>query len=193
MSNSKPNRNRWSFWGLWGLAFLGFPLGGLAGHALTGGVSTPIAGALAGAATGANIGVLQWLVLRRRLALPAGWIVATAVGMAAGLALGVALFGIDSAGLALQARALTTGAGIGLAQAWMLRPITRLAPLWAAVVTAGWAVGWTITRAAGVELAPNWAVYGSTGAWAFQLLTGLTLAWLLRGMERQPVRPQEAA
>jgi hypothetical protein len=43
-----------------------------------------------------------------------------------------------------------------------------------------------VTRAVGVELAPNFTVFGSTGAWLFQLLTGLTLAWLLRADTNQP-------
>jgi hypothetical protein len=47
-------------------------------------------------------------------------------------------------------------------------------------VTLGWGLGWLTSRAAGVDLA-QWAVFGSLGAWAFQLITGLTLAWLLRG------------
>lgn len=173
-------RAGWSFWGGWGLAFLGFPLGGLAGQALTSGVTSPLAGVVAGAATGAVIGTTQWLVLRRRLPLAPWWIAATAAGMAAGLGLAVALLGIDTAGNALLLRGLVAGAGIGVAQALVLRPITPWAALWAVVVTVSWALGWTITRAAGVDLTPNWSVFGSTGAWGFQLLTGLTLAWMLR-------------
>ena len=62
----------------------------------------------------------------------------------------------------------------------MLRGIIPRAFVWAVVVTLGWAVGWMGTRAAGIDLTPNFTIFGSTGAWAFQLLTGLTLAWLLR-------------
>jgi len=51
--------------------------------------------------------------------------------------------------------------------------------VWGAVVTLGWALGWMTSWAAGVDLGP-WAVFGSIGAWAFQLVTGLTLAWILR-------------
>ena len=55
------------------------------------------------------------------------------------------------------------------------------APVWALVVALGWAIGWMITRAAGIDLALQWSVFGSSGALMFQLLTGLTLAWLLQG------------
>lgn len=173
-------RNGWSFWGGWGLAFLGFPLGGLAGQALTGGVTSVLDGLIGGAATGAVIGATQWLVLRRRLPLSPWWIAATAGGMALGLALGVALLGSDTAGTTLPLRGLVTGAGIGVAQALLLRGIDKRAPIWALVVGGGWALGWTVTRAAGVDLAPNWTVFGATGALTFQLLSGLALAWLLR-------------
>lgn len=96
----------WRFWGSWGLAFIGFPLGGLAASALVGGIRTPLDGALGGLATGAVLGLAQWLVLRRRLALTPWWIAATATGMGAGLALGIALLGTDTAGIALPLRSL---------------------------------------------------------------------------------------
>jgi len=81
----------WGFWGTWGLAFLGFPIGGLAGQALTGGVTTVTGALLGGVATGAVLGATQWLALSRRLPLsPSWWVAATAGGMAVGLAGGVA-------------------------------------------------------------------------------------------------------
>ncbi len=178
-------RGGWGFWAGWGLAFLGFPLGGLAGLGLVGAVTGVPQAALGGAATGAVIGAAQWLVLRRRLPLSPWWVGATAAGMAGGLALGVGLLGIDTSGAALPLRGLLTGAAIGLAQSLVLRRATPRAGLWAPTVALGWALGWAVTRAAGVDLAPHFTVFGSTGAWAFQLLTGLALAWMLRaGAER---------
>ncbi len=117
----------WRFWAGWGLAFLGFPLGGLAATALVGGVTTPLDGAIGGAATGAVVGLAQWLVLRRRLSLTPWWIAATAAGMGAGLALGIALQGTDIAGITLPLRGLVTGAGIGIAQFALLRGSTARA------------------------------------------------------------------
>jgi hypothetical protein len=117
----------WRFRAGWGLAFLGFPLGGLAATALVGGVTTPLDGAIGGAATGAVVGLAQWLVLRRRLSLTPWWIAATAAGMGAGLALGIALQGTDIAGITLPLRGLVTGAGIGIAQFALLRGSTARA------------------------------------------------------------------
>ncbi|HEY8597418.1 MAG TPA: hypothetical protein VIL85_03240 [Thermomicrobiales bacterium] len=172
----------WRFWAGWGLAFVGLPLGGLAASALVGAINSADEGLLAGAATGAVVGAAQWLALSRRLPLSPWWIAATSAGMAAGLALGIQLLGTAMDGNAVLLRGLLTGAGIGLAQTVLLHRTIGNAttPLWGAVVTVGWALGWLISgRVVGVDLT-NWAVFGSTGAWAFQLLTGLTLAYLLR-------------
>ena len=37
-----------------------------------------------------------------------------------------------------------------------------------------------MTAGSGLDLAPEWAVFGASGALAFQLATGLALAYLLR-------------
>lgn len=186
-SNAASNGGR-SFWIGWALAFIGFPLGGIAAAALIGPITTPLAGALGGMVTGAVLGAVQWLVLRRRLLLSAWWIAATGMGMGAGLALSTALLGTSTDGNALPLRGLITGAGIGIGQFVLLRVVSDRAVAWTLIVALGWAIGWIITRAAGVDLSLQWAVFGSSGALAFQLLTGLTLAWMLHG-NRLPANP----
>jgi hypothetical protein len=169
----------WRFWAAWGLAFLGFPLGGLAAIGLVGGVESVLDGAIAGAACGAVLGAVQWLVLRRRLSLPLDWIVATSLGMAGGLALTLALFGSSTAGSVLLLRSVSTGLLIGLAQ-WVVLPrCVQRAWVWIPTVAAGWALGWGVSSAMGLDLTPNFAVFGATGALVFQALTGLVLARLL--------------
>ena len=180
----------WRFWAAWGLAFLGFPLGGLAAIGLVGGVESVLDGAIAGAACGAVLGMVQWLVLRRRLSLPRSWIVATSLGMAGGLTLTLALFGTSTAGSVLLLRGVSTGLLIGLAQWVVLRRSVPRAWVWVPTVAVGWALGWAITRAAGVDLTPNFAVFGATGALAFQALTGLVLVWLFSQRAATP-RPAE--
>ncbi len=178
----------WWLWGKWGLAFLGFPLGGLAAQALVGGVETTVAGAIGGAATGSVIGAAQWLALRPRLGSPYAWVAATSMGMASGLALGVALSGIETVGSVLLLRGAVTGLAIGVAQWLVLRqhyPAEAIA--WIPTVAACWSLSWAVTRSVGVDLTPDFSVFGSTGAWAFQLLTGLVLAWLLRQRPASPL------
>lgn len=170
----------WRLWRNWGLAFVGFPLGGLAAQAIAGGIETALEAALGGLAAGAVIGGMQWLALRQYLRLSPWWIAATSAGMAAGMALGVALLGTTTAGNVLLVRGAVTGLAIGAAQWLVLRRSVPQAFVWVLTVTVGWALGWAVTRAAGVDLAPNFANFGATGAWAFQALTGVVLAWLLR-------------
>jgi hypothetical protein len=51
-------------------------------------------------------------------------------------------------------------------------------------VTVGWAVAWAVTAAFGVDLVRKWTVFGSSGALVFQLVSGLTPAYLLRQSAR---------
>lgn len=183
----------WGFWAGWAVAFVGFPLGGVASAALIGPIATPLDGALGGAATGAVIGAAEWLALRRRLPVSVWWIAATALGMGIGLALGVALLGASTGGAALPLRGLITGASIGIAQYVLLRGVSGRAPVWVPIVALGWALGWMITRAVGVDLALQWAVFGSSGALLFQLLTGLALTWIMRRGRVAPAPRTEVA
>jgi hypothetical protein len=169
----------WRFWGGWALAFLGFPLGGLASIGLVGGVESVLDGAIGGAACGAVLGAVQWLVLRHRVSLSRSWIIATSLGMAAGLALTLVLFGTSTAGSTLLLRGMSTGLLIGLAQWVVLRRSVPQAWVWVPTVAAGWTLGWAVSSAIGVSLAPNFAVFGASGALAFQALTALVLKWLL--------------
>jgi hypothetical protein len=168
----------WRFWGGWGLAFLGFPIGGLASIGLVGGVESVLDGAIGGAACGAALGAVQWLVLRR-LSLSRSWIMATSLGMAGGLVLTLALFGTTTAGSVLLLRGLSTGLLIGLAQWVLLQRSVARAWVWIPTVAGGWALGWAVSRAIGLDLTPNFALFGASGALTFQALTGLVLAWLL--------------
>jgi hypothetical protein len=187
---SKPTSGGgWSFWVGWVLAFLGLPLGGLATWMLIGPIATPLNGAIGGALTGAVLGAVQWLALRRRLPLSPWWIAVTALGMGLGFALGIALLGTSTDGAALPLRGLITGVSIGLAQYVLLRGVSGRAPVWALIVALGWALGWIITRAVGIDLSQQWTVFGSSGAIVFQLLTALTLSWMLR-LGRAAPKPQ---
>ena len=93
-----PGAVGWRFFLWWMLAFLGFPIGGELALVVVGPVEGAASGALGGALAGAVIGAAQWLVLRRYLRVGPEWILATALGVAIGDALG----------------ALLTGAGTGI-------------------------------------------------------------------------------
>ena len=171
----------WRFWLFWGLAFLGFPIAGLLAN-LFGAVTTPVRAVLAGAIAGATLGLVQWLILKSQLPLSIWWAVATSIGMAVGLAIGTVFLGSETAGDELLWRAAITGLCIGIAQYIVLRQVLPLpqSVIWIGVVAVGWALGWFVTRSAGIDLSPKWSVFGISGALTFQLLTGLALYFLLR-------------
>jgi hypothetical protein len=172
----------WRFWLFWLLAFLSFPIAGLLAN-LVGSVTSPVRAILAGAIAGATLGLVQWLILKSRLPLPPiGWVVDTSVGIAVGLAISTVLLGSETAGNELLWRGAITGLCIGIAQWLILRQVLPLpqSVIWIGVVAVGWALGWFVTRAAGIDLGPKWSVFGVSGALTFQLLTGLALYFLFR-------------
>jgi hypothetical protein len=172
----------WRFWLFWILAFLGFPIAGLLAN-FFGSVITPLRAVIAGAVAGAILGFIQWLVLRSRLPLlPIWWIVATSAGLSAGLAVSTALLGSETGGSELLWRALITGLFVGAAQCLVLQFVMPLPQsfIWIGVVGLVWALGWSVTRSAGIDLSPKWSLFGASGALTFQFVTGLALFLLLR-------------
>ena len=182
----KESSTNWRFWLFWVLAFLSFPIAGVLALFVVP-VTTPVRALIAGAIGGAALGLIQWFVLKSRLpSLSIGWVAATSIGMAVGLAIGTAFLGSETAGNELLWRGAVTGLCIGVAQWIILRQVLPLpqSVIWAGVVSLGWALGWFVTRAAGIDLSQKWYVFGMSGALAFQLLTGLALYFLLRSPKR---------
>ena len=177
----EPSTN-WRFWLSWVLAFLSFPIAGLLAFFVVP-VTTPVRAVIAGAIAGAALGLIQWLILKSRLpSLSVWWVAATSIGFAAGLAMSIAFLGSETGGNELLWRGAITGLCIGTAQWIILRQVLPLpqSVIWIGVVAVGWALGWFVTRAAGIDLSLKWYVFGVSGALTFQLLTGLALYFLLR-------------
>jgi hypothetical protein len=107
---------------------------------------------------------------------------ATALGVAIGDALGALLTGAETGLGALVVTGLATGVAVGLLQ-WglVLRGRLLLASLWPPVVAIAWPLGWTVTRAAGVDVERGYYVFGASGALVFAALTGLAMLLMLHG------------
>ncbi|MFE7600614.1 hypothetical protein [Streptomyces sp. NPDC057494] len=165
-------------WVLWAAGFLAFPIAGLAGRAVAGPVDDPASALVGGVVTGAVIGAGQALASSGRLSLPR-WSAVTAVGSGPGLLLGAAVAGYrtDLGSLALMGAA--EGVLLGVAQACALPRTARAPWLWAAVMPALWAAGWTVTTLAGVGVDARFTVFGATGALTFSALSGVLLLRLL--------------
>jgi hypothetical protein len=177
----------WRFFGWWMLAFLGFPLGGFLSLVVVGSMEGVLSGALGGALAGAVIGAAQWLVLRRypRVRVGPEWILATALGVAIGDAIGALLTSAGTGIGDLLIIGLVTGVAVGPLQ-WglALRGRLLLASLWPPVVAIAWPVGWTVTWAFGIDVERGYFVFGSSGALVFAAITGLAMLLMLRGRTR---------
>ncbi len=103
-----------------------------------------------------------------------------ALGMAVGLAISTVLLGSETGGNELLWRAAITGLCMGIAQWIVLRQVLPQSIIWIGVMAVAWAVGWFVTRSAGIDLSYKWSVFGASGALVFQLLTGLALYFLFR-------------
>ncbi len=163
-------RTRYSFrpWYRWLLTALAFPPSGYVAHLVAGRVDSVSAAVLNGVIAGTGIGAAQWALLRHR-GVSALWVLATAIGLGAGLAAGAALVSYRTDITSLAIMGAVSGLGVGIAQGATLRNATRLLG-WSAVNAVLWALGWTVTTAGGIDVGQQWAVFGAYGC--------LTLAFL---------------
>ncbi len=150
----------------WMPTFLGFPAGGLAAKTLVGPVDDLSAALLGGAVTGAILGLAQWLGMRRCGPSPEAWIVATAVGFAIGLGDGRVSRGLRDHDRRPRppGRDLWCGHRSGAGHPACTADWDRVAWAWPAFLAGLWALGWTITATAGVDVEAQYTVFGSTGA-----------------------------
>jgi len=165
--------------GRWMVSFVGFPLGGLAALLLTDQVDSVSHALVGGLVTGAVLGAVQSWALRfdRRDLL--AWTVATALGLAAGLALGAGLVDFNTGMRDLALQGAVTGAIVGLAQAPVLRRRAGLVALaWPLYLAGTWALGWVVTTAGGIAVEDQFTTFGSFGALTVTFLTSILPVFL---------------
>lgn len=171
----------------WMPTFLGFPAGGLAAKLIIGPVDHLGAAVAGGAITGAFIGLAQWLGMRRTGVSPELWIGATAAGLAIGLGAGAAAVGYQTDLASLATQGAISGLAVGITQALVLhRRLGRIAAGWPAVLAALWALGWTVTSSAGIDVEAQYTVFGSSGALIVTVLTSVLPIELARRLQRAP-------
>jgi hypothetical protein len=128
-----------------------------------------------GLVAGAVIGTGQWLVARRLLGDPLAWIAATAAAMGVGLLAGAWAAGYGTSVGELALMGAITGLPLGAAQAFLLRDRVARSWAWAAAIPLLWALGWTVTAAAGIDVDRQYAIFGAFGAVTFMALSGVVL------------------
>ena len=170
-----PRRFNVKSWLWWTVAFVSFPIAGIAAQAAVGRVNDAVAALAGGLIAGAVIGTGQWLAARRLLGDPLAWIAATAAAMGVGLLAGSWVVGYGTSVGELALMGAITGLPIGAVQAFLLRGRVAYPWVWAAAIPPLWALGWTVTAAAGVGVDRQYAVFGAFGAITFMALSGIVL------------------
>jgi hypothetical protein len=170
-----PRRFQVKGWLLWTAGFVSFPIAGIAAQAAVGRINDAVAALVGGLVAGAVIGAGQWLAARRLLGDPLAWIAATAAAMGIGLLAGAWVVGYGTSAGELAAMGAITGLPVGAAQAFLLRNRLARAWVWAVVMPLLWALGWTVTAAAGVGVDSQYAVFGAFGAITVMALSGVLL------------------
>jgi len=156
----------------WMVSFLGFPLGGFLALTLIGPVDSLGAALAGGLLTGAVLGAVQVWSMGAVRPRPAAWIVATGLGMMAGLGLGAWLVDYQWDIGSLVVQGLVSGALVGAAQAAVLLPrLGSIVLVWPVALAGIWAAGWAVTTSAGIQVDEQFTVFGSSGALVVTLLT----------------------
>jgi hypothetical protein len=101
------------------------------------------------------------------------------VGMGLGLLLGGVTVGFRTSMTDLAVMGALTGLMLGGVQALTLPGPVRYRVAWAAAIPMLWALGWTVTTLAGIDVDRQVTVFGATGAVTFSALTGVLLHRLL--------------
>ena len=184
-----PRRFNVKGWLLWTVAFVSFPVAGIAAQAAVGRINDAVAALAGGLIAGAVIGTGQWLAARRLLGDPLAWIAATAAAMGVGLLAGAWVVGYGTSIGELALMGAITGLPVGAAQAFLLRDRLARSWVWAAVMPLLWALGWTVTAAAGVGVDRQYAVFGAFGAITFMALSGIVLDRLRAATPAAPSPP----
>jgi hypothetical protein len=176
-------------WLLWTAAFVSFPIAGIAAQATVGRINDAVAALVGGLVAGAVIGIGQWLAARRLLGDPRTWIAATAAAMGVGLLAGAWVVGYGTSIGELALMGAITGVPLGTVQAFLLRDRVARSWVWAAAMPLLWALGWTVTTAAGIGVDSQFAVFGAFGAITFTALSG-ALLYRLRAATPAAPSPQ---
>ena len=158
-----------------GLALIAFPLAGYAGWGISGHVDGVGPALIGGAITGAGIGLVQWLFLRRDLGVGPVWILATSIALAVGLAIGSAVVDYETTTGQLAIMGAISGVAVGIAQGTILRSRFSLWHLWMVAMPVMFAIGWIVTASAGIDVDNQFTVFGAFGSVAFGMLSGLLM------------------
>ncbi|CUR57915.1 conserved membrane hypothetical protein [metagenome] len=170
--------------GRWMVSFVGYPLGGYAAFLVFGPVDGPGTALAGGLLTGVTIGAVQAWAMGQARPGPRTWITATSLGLMAGVAAGAELVDYETNLSSLIVQGAVSGALVGVAQATVLLPtLGRRFLAWPLLLSVTFALGWTVTTYAGIDVDQQFTIFGSSGALVAALLTAVLPLWLTSHQE----------
>ncbi len=162
------------------VSFVGFPLGGFTAWIISGPVDSIAAAIVGGLLTGTVLGAAQALAMRFDLVT---WVLATAGGLAAGLAVGASVVDFRTGLGDLVVQGAISGFAVGAAQSLLLvRRIGAVAFAWPAYLVIVWSIGWAVTTSAGIQVDEQFTVFGAAGAVTVAFLTAVLPVLLNRSL-----------
>lgn len=154
------------------VSFAGYPLGGYAAFLTTGRVDSLSPALAGGLLTGAILGAIQVWAMGPSRPRPLAWMLVTAVGLMAGVAVGAALVDYQTDLGSLVIQGAIGGALVGIAQAVVLLPrLGAVAFVWPLLLSGTFAIGWAVTTSIGVDVDQQFTIFGSSGALVATILT----------------------
>jgi hypothetical protein len=160
--------------GRWLVSFAGYPVGGYAAFLFTGPVDSLGPALAGGLLTGAILGAFQVWAMGQARPRPLAWILATAVGLMAGVAAGAGLVDYQTDLGSMVVQGAVGGALVGIAQAFVLVPrLGALAWSWPVFLSGTFAIGWAVTTSAGIDVDQQFTIFGSSGALVATIVTAV--------------------
>ncbi len=111
------------------------------------------------------------------------WVLATAGGLAAGLAVGASVVDFRTGLGDLVVQGAISGFAVGAAQSLLLlRRIGAVAFAWPAYLAIAWSIGWAVTTSVGIQVDEQFTVFGAAGAVTVAFLTAVLPVLLNRSL-----------
>ena len=154
----------------WIVLWLSAPLGGLIAFVALGPMLDIGSAFAGGAVIGLTIGAAQAWALKRPLPR---WTAASAIGLAVGNALSVAIVDALPGPAGLLLGAVTAGALLGTAQAIAGAPLHPA--LWIPLISLGWTLAWGVSLVFAIDARQGFGIFGASGSLVFTSLLAITV------------------
>ena len=162
----------------WVPTLLAFPIGGALAKIAFGGASNLGKSVGGGLIVGINVGILQFLALKK-YGISTAWITATAIAMALAAVFNSIAFSFKFDTASLTGSGLVAGLLVGITQSISQSRDLKFAFVWSISSMVAWAIAWFITSKVIVDPEAQYQIFGSSGALIATVGLGVVLKYAL--------------